>query len=64
MKQGITRLGGSKFKIDVLQCEKEIAAGTFSDVDIKTLERHLPGLYDSIRTRTKTAPEQTARTKP
>jgi hypothetical protein len=48
MKKGITRSGGSKVKIDVLQCQKEIALGTFSDQDRQTLDRMLPGIYDSL----------------
>ena len=48
MKQGITRRGGAKVTIDLLECRKEIAAGTFTEADRETLERILPGIYETL----------------
>jgi hypothetical protein len=48
--KGITRKGAG-VRIDVLACQKEIAAGTFSDQDKRTLDRMLPGVYDQLKSR-------------
>lgn len=45
---GIHR-AGSKVKIDVLACRREIEAGTFSAADQLTLERMLPGVYEELQ---------------
>lgn len=48
MKQGVTRLGGAKVKIDLLRCQEEVVAGTFSEDDRATLERILPGIHKTL----------------
>lgn len=50
IKRGIIRKGAG-LAIDVVQVEKEIRAGTFTDSDREKLERILPGLYRVIKKR-------------
>lgn len=50
MTKGITRKGAG-VRIDVLACQREIQAGTFTDSDRQTLERMLPGVYERLKSR-------------
>lgn len=50
MRSGVTRKG-HKVTLDLLACQKQIAAGTFSEQDRQTLERILPGMHKTLSAR-------------
>lgn len=50
MKRGVSKKGAG-FSLDVLQIQKEIAAGTFTEQDRRALDTILPGLFNVLKSR-------------